>query len=69
MGELARRQLGGSLLILDAAQPPDEHDVTRLQMALFGLGGGLLAGLISWLLIAIRTVRGVELKPEAASNT
>jgi len=69
MGKLARRRLGWRLLILDAAQPPDGPDITRLQMALFGLRGGLSAGLIAWLLIPISSVRGVVLKPEAASST
>ena len=52
MHDLAIRQMGGRLLILDAAQPPEGPDFSRLQMALSGLGCGLLAGLIAWLLVA-----------------
>jgi|SRR5579859_5153010 len=68
MYDLAIRQLGWRLLMLDVAQPPKGPDFSRLQMALSGLGCGLLAGLIAWLLIAMRSAHGVLLGPAAASS-
>ena len=47
MVDLTMRQMGWRLQLLDVAQPPDGPDVSRLQMALSGLGCGLLAGLIA----------------------
>jgi hypothetical protein len=69
MRDLAVRQMGERLLLLDAAQPPEGPDFSRLQMALSGLGCGVLAGLIAWLLVAMRSVPRVLLGPEAASSS
>jgi uncharacterized protein involved in exopolysaccharide biosynthesis len=66
--DLAIRQMGWRLLVLDGAQPPQGPDVSRLRMALSGLGCGLLAGLIAWLLVAMRSAPSVSLGPEAASS-
>ena len=68
MRDLARRQMGGRLLIFDPAQPPEGPDFSRLQMALSGLGCGLLAGLIAWLLVAMRSAPSALLGPAAASS-
>jgi len=66
--ELAFRQLGWRLLVLDPAQPPEGPDFSRLQMALSGLGCGLLAWLIARLLVAMRSAPGVLVGPAVASS-
>lgn len=68
MEDLAIRQRAEKLQVLDPAHPPEGPDVSRSQVELCGLGCGILAGLIAWLLRGMRGGPSVLLAAEAASS-
>jgi uncharacterized protein involved in exopolysaccharide biosynthesis len=51
--DLTIRLKAAKIQFLEAAQMPQQPDVSRLQMELSGLGGGLLIGFLGWLLLAM----------------
>lgn len=61
-------QKGSRLSVLEPAQVPTGPDVSRQQMELYGLGGGLLTGFIAWLLLAMHSIPRLLLTPEAAAS-
>lgn len=64
----ALRQKGWRLEINEPANVPQTPDVSRLQLALSGLGGGLLIGFIVWIRAAMRAVPRVLRRVESAPS-
>ncbi len=62
------QQKGSRLLVLERAEVPTGPDISRSQMDLYGLGGGLLIGFITWLVLAMQSIPRLLLTPEAAAS-
>jgi hypothetical protein len=64
--DLTTNKMGWLLELRDPPSIPQGPDRSLTEIALYGLGGGLLLGFIAWIWAAVRRVPAVLLTPEAA---
>ena len=64
--EIENRKQGTNLQTLDPAFLPDGPDTSRMEMAFYGLGFGLLVGVVAWFFRALRRSATGLLTPETS---
>lgn len=64
--EIDNRKQGTNLQTLDPALLPDGPDTSRMEIALYGFGFGLLVGIVAWFFQALRRPATGLLTPETS---